>query len=93
MNAEIRHRIQFADGGAITLYDWMAEEVRDGRNLIRTDASGNELWRATPPHSGNNDCFTHIIPDPHQLKASTWSGYEVAIDLATGEVTVLTFTK
>lgn len=93
MNAEVRQRIQFADGGAITLYDWMAEEVRDGRNLIRTDASGVELWRATPPLGSQNDCFTNILPDPYQLKAGTWSGYEVAIDMDTGDVTVLAFTK
>jgi len=93
MDAEIRQRIQLADGGAITLYDWMAEDVRDGRNLIRTDASGREVWRATPPLSGQNDCFTNILPDQHRLKAGTWSGYEVAVDVETGKVSVLTFTK
>lgn len=71
----------------------MAEDVRDGRNLIRTTASGRELWRATPPFIGQNDCFTNILFDPHHLKAWTWSCYEVAIDVDTGEVTVLTFTK
>ncbi len=93
MNAEIRQRITFADGGAITLYDWMDEAVGDGRNLIRTDATGREIWRATPPLVGHNDCFTNILPDPHRLKLGTWCGYEVAVDVETGEVTVISFTK
>jgi len=30
----------------------MAEEVKDGRNLMRVDAHGKVLWKAAPPTKG-----------------------------------------
>jgi hypothetical protein len=94
MTEPILRRIELADGGAITLYDWMSEGVRDGRNLVRTNPSGEELWRAEPPFFGlQPDHFTQLVPDPHRMRAYTFSCYEVAIDFETGKVTVLTFTK
>lgn len=72
----------------------MSEQVSDGRNLIRTSEAGQEIWRATPPlGAGSEDCFTHISFEPAGLKASTWSGYEVAVDMQTGKITVQSFTK
>ena len=82
--------------GSITLYDWMADEVRDGRNLIRTDQSGREMWRAEPTHYGDRgteDCFTKMDWDGHHLTAFTWTCYRVAIDIETGVVTTIGFTK
>ncbi len=73
------------------LYDWMAEEVKDGRNLMRVDAAGQILWKASPPDK--QDCFTRIEWDGQALTANTWSCYRVAVDLENGEVTVLAFTK
>lgn len=94
MTDPICRRIELADGGAITLHGWMADGMRDGRNLIRTDGSGNELWRAEPPFFGQQaDHFTQLNPGPHQLRAYTFSCYEVAVDFETGKVTVITFTK
>jgi hypothetical protein len=94
MNGPILRRIEMADGGAITLHDWMGEGVSDGRNLIRTHPSGHEVWRAQPPFFGQQaDHFTQLLPDLHRLRAYTFSCYEVDVDTETGKVTVLTFTR
>lgn len=95
MEAPILQADALPDGGAVTLYDWMAAEVRDGRNLIRTDASGSEMWRAEPTFfgSGQEDCFTQFERQGEGLVAWTWSGYRVSVNLGTGAVQTLEFTK
>ncbi|TCU10022.1 hypothetical protein EV132_12213 [Rhizobium sullae] len=75
------------------LYDWMAEEVKDGRNLMRVDAEGNILWKASTPTTGMQDCFTDMQWDGKTLTANTWSCYRVSIGLQDGQITVLEFTK
>jgi hypothetical protein len=79
--------------GSIVLYDWMAEAVKDGRNLMRIDAEGKILWKASPPTKGSQDCFTCIRWDGRALTANTWSCYRVGVRIENGEVTVLEFTK
>jgi len=87
-------RIDLPDNaGSLLLYDWMTEEVKDGRNLMRVDSEGTVLWRASPPQTGVGDCFTHMGWDGHTLTANTWSCYRVAVNLDSGSVTVLEFTK
>ena len=96
VNAEILERARLLNDATVTLYDWMAEEVRDGRNLIATDRHGNELWRATPVMAGDpnrQDCFTSIRWDGISLNAFTWSCYKVSVNPDDGSVTVLEFTK
>lgn len=96
VNAEILERARLLNDATVTLYDWMAEEVRDGRNLIATDRNGNELWRATPVMAGDpnrQDCFTSIRWDGISLTAFTWSCYKVSVNPDDGSVTVLEFTK
>jgi len=96
VNAEIFERARLLNDATVTLYDWMAKEVSDGRNLIATNRHGGELWRAKPVMFGNpnqKDCFTAIRWDGASLTASTWSGYNVAVDSDTGDITVLEFTK
>jgi hypothetical protein len=82
--------------GTVTLYDWMADEVRDGCNLSRTQADGKEVWRAEPPfygQAGQQDCFTHVAWDGTNLSGQTWSGFRVIVDLDSGQVKTVTFTK
>lgn len=96
VNAEIFERARLLNDLTVTLYDWMAEDVKDGRNLIATDRRGAEVWRAKPvtfDHPATKDCFTAIRWDGVSLRAYTWSCYEVSVDADTGEVTVLSFTK
>lgn len=96
VNAEIFERAKLQNDLTVTLYDWMAEEVRDGRNLIATDRNGAEVWRAKPVIFGDaqqQDCFTSIRWDGVNLTAHTWSCYKVSVDADTGDVTVIEFTK
>jgi hypothetical protein len=92
MSAAILKRVELPQGGAITLYDWMADDIQYGRNLARTDANGNEQWRARPLDPAN-DFFTQFELSGTDLVAWTWSCYHVAVDVETGTVTTLYFTK
>lgn len=94
MSGQVIDRVDLADeAGSIMLYDWMAEDVKDGRNLTRVDADGNILWKALPPTTGMQDCFTRMHWDGETLTANTWSCHRVSVDLQNGDVTVLEFTK
>jgi hypothetical protein len=96
VNAEIFERAKLLNDLTVTLYDWMAEDVRDGRNLVATDRQGVEVWRAKPVIYGDprhQDCFTAIRWDGVNLTAYTWTGYKVSVDADSGDVTTLEFTK
>jgi hypothetical protein len=96
VNAEILERAKLFNDTTVTLYDWMAQDVRDGRNLIATNPDGTERWRAKPViynYPAQEDCFTAIRWDGASLTAYTWSGYKVAVDPDDGSVRVLEFTK
>lgn len=96
VNAEILERARLFNDATVTLYDWMADDVRDGRNLIATNRDGTERWRATPVNFNDparEDCFTAIRWDGASLTAYTWSGYKVAVNPDNGSITVLEFTK
>ncbi len=95
MSDKIMDRIDLPDGeGSILLYDYMLEEVKDGRNLIRVDATGDIVWKATlPPVSAIPDCFVAVRLEDGKLIANTLSCYLVAVDIEHGRSTVLTFTK
>jgi len=74
------------------LYDYLADEVKDGSNLMRLDNEGHLIWKAKPP-GGNLDYFTGVKWDGRVITANTWCCYIVSLDLENGEVTVLAFTK
>ncbi len=94
MSRQVIDRVDRADGaGSIVLYDWMAEEMKDGCNLMLVDSEGNILWKASPPTTGKQDCFTRMQWDGQTLIAHTWSCYRVSVDPQTGAVAVLAFTK
>jgi hypothetical protein len=94
MSQQIIDRVDLThEAGSIVLYDWMAEEVKDGRNLMRVDSEGKIIWKATPPTTGAEDCFTRMRWEGETLTANTWSGYRVSVNPRNGHVTVLEFTK
>jgi hypothetical protein len=94
MSGQVIDRVDLPDAtGSIVLYDWMSDEVRDGRNLMRIDPEGNILWKASPPTTGRQDCFTWMHWDGQMLTANTWCGCRVGVDPQNGNVTVLEFTK
>ncbi|MBB3440946.1 hypothetical protein [Rhizobium sp. BK379] len=94
MSDKIMDRIDLPDGeGSILLYDYMLEEVKDGRNLIRVDASGRIVWKAILPPVSALDCFVAVDLRGGKLTANTHSCYLVAVDIENGHSTVLTFTE
>ena len=53
MSAQIINRVDLPnEAGSIVLYDWMSDDVKDGRNLMRVDAEDGILLRASPPTTG-----------------------------------------
>jgi len=94
MSAQIIDRVELPDeAGSIVLCDWMSDDMKDGRNLVKVDREGGVLWRAAPPTTGMQDCFTRIRWDGQTLTANTWSGYRVNVGLQNGSVTALKFVK
>ena len=95
MKPDVRTRIALPNGNVVTLYDGVAAEFREGReltrNLICTTPDGEEVWRAKPP--GDPDSCVGVSWDGVRLTANTWSGYQVSVDQKGGAVTVLAFTK
>ena len=94
MSGQVIDRIDLPDAkGSIVLYDWMSDDVKDGRNLVKVDPEGHTLWKATPPtracKTASPGCSGTAKPSP----PNTWSGYRVGIDLQSGGTTVLKFTK
>lgn len=96
VNAEIFERVRLSSNLTVTLYDWMAEDVRDGRNLVASNRDGVEVWRAKPVLFNDprqQDCFTSMRWDGVTLTASTWSCYDVSVDPDNGDVAIIAFTK
>lgn len=93
MSERIVDRIALPDSTtSIVLYDYMDEEFRDGRNIVKIDECGNVLWRATPP-GGCSDCFMTVCMEGDEIIAHTWNCFRVRIDRDSGAVTILEFTK
>ena len=75
----------------IVLTDYM-NATPDRGNLARIRADGSEVWRLTPaPHS--QDAWTVARVEGDVCRASTWSGCDVSLDLATGRELSRVFTK
>ncbi|WP_395675966.1 hypothetical protein [Inquilinus sp.] len=44
MSGQIIDRVDLSDvAGSIVLYDWMSDDVKHGRNLVRVDREGSVL--------------------------------------------------
>jgi hypothetical protein len=53
MSGQIINRVDLPDeAGSIVLYDWMSDDVKDGRNLMRVDTEDGILLRPSPPTTG-----------------------------------------
>jgi hypothetical protein len=76
----------------VVLYDWM--EIPDCRNLVLKDGD-RVRWRALPPlgDEPHRDCFVAVSWDGMALTAHTFSGFSVAVDIASGAISILKFTK
>jgi len=94
MSARILSQVPIpASRDTIVLLDWTSDEARHGRNLVRITPEGQVVWRATPPENGTLDSFVAVEWEGAVLTASTWSCYRVTVDVDSGAITVLYFTK
>jgi hypothetical protein len=80
MSGQITNRVDLPDeAGSIVLCDWMSDDVKDGRNLMRVDAKDGILLRATSPTTGIQDCFAQMRWDgqrpslPTRGAAAAWA--------------------
>lgn len=75
----------------LVLSDYMAAEPGVA-NLARMRPDGTEVWR-TAPEPLSQDAWTVARIEGEVCRASTWSGWDVSLDLATGAQRSRTFTK
>jgi len=78
--------------GAIVLFDYMAGP-KNFANLARIEPDGSVLWRTGPPDQSGPDAFVSASLRGGRLRASTWSGARVSVDLSTGVILDSTFVK
>jgi len=94
MSEKIDKRIELADNlGSVILYDSDSHVSRNGSNLMRLNPDGHVLWKASLPGTDWDDCFMDVAWDGSILKASTWSGHLVTLDMKSGDITESVFTK
>lgn len=75
----------------LVLSDYMTAEPGVG-NLARVQPDGTEVWRNAPDPL-SQDTWTVARIEGDECRASTWSGWDVSLDLATGAERGRTFTK
>jgi hypothetical protein len=75
----------------IVLTDY-SDATPDRGNLARIRNDGTEVWRATPA-TRSQDAWTVARLEGGVCRASTWSGWDVTLDLATGRERSRVFTK
>ena len=75
----------------IVLTDYM-DATPDRGNLARIRNNGTEVWRVTPA-THSRDAWTVARLEGDVCRASTWSGWEVTLDLDTGRERSRVFTK
>jgi hypothetical protein len=69
----------------------MSDETRDGRNLVRITPDGQAVWKAA--RAENGPTFVAVEWEGAVLTATTMSCYRVTVDVDSGAITVLYFTK
>lgn len=75
----------------IVLTDYMDASPDQG-NLARVREDGTEVWRVVP-RTQSQDSWTVARIEDGVCRASTWSGWDVTLDLATGRELARVFTK
>jgi hypothetical protein len=71
--------------------DYM-DATPDRGNLARIRNDGTEAWRVTPT-THSQDAWTVACVEGDVCRASTWSGWDVTLDLATGRELSRAFAK
>jgi hypothetical protein len=82
-------RIDLPSEGHLELPD-----TRDGyaSEVIRRAPDGTVAWRVLPP-DGESDAWVAVSLQGDTVKATSWSGWLVELDLASGNEAARSFTK
>jgi hypothetical protein len=84
--------LPLADGGdCLVLLDFGASRQPTFENLFRVGTTGEIVWRADLPQS--HDAYVDVQQSDDGIVGNTWLGARVRIDLSTGHVHWLSFTK
>jgi hypothetical protein len=75
----------------IVLTDYM-DATPDRGNLARIRTDGTEVWRVTPA-TNSQDAWTVARVEGDVCRASTWSGWDVSLNLAMGRELSRAFAK
>jgi hypothetical protein len=62
------------------------------RNILRCHPDGSVIWRAALPEN-SGDTYTRVDWSAQHLTAHSWSGFEVVLDVETGDIVSRVFTK
>jgi len=80
------------DGHIVLLDYYKASQSKVWANLRRLKTTGEVVWAASPPRSGDI-FFTNVDYRDGRLVARTWEGFMITIDLETGKPLEALFTK
>ena len=61
-------------------------------NVLRCRSNGSIVWTAELPEK-SGDAYTNIEWHEQKLRASSWSGFSVILDVETGKILSSVFTK
>jgi hypothetical protein len=91
------HRVRAATGlpdadGCIVLLSYEGGP-KNFQNLVRCRSDGTVQWRAELPDQTGTDAYVSFTLTDGQLKANSWSGFQVFIDESTGKIVRREFTK
>jgi hypothetical protein len=78
---------------AVVLLDYMAVPNGPFQNLICVSPEGTVVWAAPLPSISSTEAYVSFDLGIDELRANSWDGYRVHIDLASGEILQKTFTK
>ena len=63
------------------------------RNIVRLAPTGEIKWYAAPPSSDQKDAYVALEEENDSIRAQTWSGYEVILNIEDGRIRRRTFSK
>jgi len=78
--------------GRVVLFDPPMDAHR-AENIACLDTDGSLRWRAALPENTGPDHFADMAPDAGCIRATTWSGWAIWLDTASGATIKSAFVK
>jgi hypothetical protein len=75
----------------LSYYEFSQSDHRHLGNLLRLHPDGTIAWTAEVPHTG--DVYVQFSLTGDFIKANTWSGFLVLIDINNGKILKMEFVK